>query len=260
MFPFSDNVPRLTPPVVTYLLIVVNCWVFMYGLRLPGPKREIVAYRHGFVPMRLAQLVDGRPREVVIPQQIYIPRVGRFEQEQRLVFPADSQAILLSLFTYMFMHGGWLHLIGNMWMLWIFGDNVEDRLGHVGFLVFYLLGGILAAFGHWANNFQSPLPVIGASGAVAAVLGAYAVTWPWARVRTLVFIVIFITIMELPALFVLGLWFVMQLIGARESGVMGIHGGVAWWAHIIGFLAGALVMPLVRNDEPEVVEPEIVEA
>lgn len=259
MFPFSDNVPRLRPPVVTYLLVVVNVWMFMYGLRLPEPNRDLLSYKHGFVPARLAQLVNPQPFEVRVPLQ-FVSRRDRQVVERDVVidFPADRQAILLSLFSYMFMHGGWIHLISNMWMLWIFGDNVEDRLGHVAYLIFYILGGILAALGHWLNNPESTMPVIGASGAIAAVLGGYVVTWPWARVRTLVFIVIFVTILDLPALVVLGVWFVTQLIEARTALAMGVNGGVAWWAHIVGFLAGAVIMPLVREDEPEVQDAELI--
>jgi len=261
MFPFSDNVPRIGPPIVTYLLIVINCWVFMYGLRLPESRREILAFRHGFIPARVEQLAEPNPITIGVPQKLYNPRTRRIVvHEERVTLPPDSRSIVLTLFTYMFMHAGWIHLISNMWMLWIFGDNVEDRLGHAGFLIFYLLGGILAALGHWANDHTSLLPVIGASGAIAAVLGAFAVTWPWARVRTLLFIVIFITIVELPALVVLGFWFITQLFGARSAVDAGINGGVAWWAHIVGFLAGALIMPLVRSDEPEVVEPAEVES
>ena len=142
-----------------------------------------------------------------------------------------------------------------MWFLWLFGDNVEDRLGPLLYLVLYLLGGVVASISHWVVDPESTLPVIGASGAVAAVLGAYAITWPWARVRTLVFLVIFVTIIDVPALFVLGAWFVRQLVAGHQSLYHAGTGGVAWWAHVGGFVAGMVLMPLfsllvggTRND------------
>lgn len=259
MFPFSDNIPRQRAPIVTYFLILANVWTFMIGLRLPETKRATLAYQHGFIPMRLQQLARPEPLLITYQEEIFDRRTRqRSEREVRIVYNPEPKPIYLSLLTYMFLHGGWLHLISNMWMLWIFGDNVEDRLGHTGYLVFYLLGGIVAAMGHWLNDPSSQVPVIGASGAIAAILGAYAVTWPWARVKTLVFIVIFITVLELPALVVLGIWFVTQLINAREAATLGMNGGVAWWAHIVGFLVGALLMPLVRSDDA--IEAEVVNA
>ena len=148
---------------------------------------------------------------------------------------------LYQFFTCMFLHGSWMHLLGNMWFLWLFGNNVEDRLGSVTFLVLYLLGGMLGSCCHWARGPASFAPVIGASGAVATILGAYAVTWPWARVRTLVILVVFITLIELPAMVVLGGWFLLQLLEGTEAGVAQ---NVAWWAHIGGFVAGVVLMPL----------------
>lgn len=258
MFPFSDNVPRLRPPIVTYLLIIANVWVFMIGLKLPQPSRNELSFKHGFVPVRLQQLVNPQPIEITYTERMVLKRERRvIEREVPVILPADRKAVVLSLLTYMFMHGSWLHLIGNMWMLWIFGDNVEDRLGHAGYLVFYTLGGIVAALGHWLNQIDSTVPIIGASGAIAAVLGAYAVTWPWARVKTLVFIVIFITVVDLPALVVHGIWFLTQLLHAREAALSGEAGGIAWWAHIVGFLFGAVVMPLVRSDEPEEIDEDV---
>jgi membrane associated rhomboid family serine protease len=163
------------------------------------------------------------------------------------VLRPDPGEILLSLLTCMFMHGGWLHLIGNMWFLWLFGNNVEDRLGHVSYLIFYLVGGFIGSFAHWAINPESTSAVIGASGAVAAVLGAYAITWPWARVHTLIFIIIFIDVIDVPALGVLGLWFLLQLIEAHGQLGLNVSGGVAWWAHVGGFVAGMVLMPLLSR-------------
>jgi membrane associated rhomboid family serine protease len=143
----------------------------------------------------------------------------------------------------MFLHGGWGHLLMNMWMLWVFGNNIEDRLGHLVYLIFYLFGGIVATLAFWVSNPEALTPVVGASGAVAAVLGGYAVTFPTAKVRTLVFFLL-IVIVDMPALVLLGIWFVLQVV----SGLMGLWGvvlePVAFWAHIGGFVAGMILMPL----------------
>ena len=156
-------------------------------------------------------------------------RPGFPQQVMPVVLKPDRGQIYLTLLTAMFLHGGWFHLIGNMWFLWIFGDNVEDRLGHFGFAVLYLVGGILASLCHWFMQPDSTLPVIGASGAVAAVLGAYTITWPFARVHSLVFLVIFFTVVELPALVVLGFWFIEQLVAALAIKNRLATEGVAWW-------------------------------
>jgi membrane associated rhomboid family serine protease len=142
----------------------------------------------------------------------------------------------------MFIHGGWGHLIGNMWYLWIFGDNVEDRFGHARYLLFYLAAGIVAALVQYATNPASSLPTVGASGAIAGVLGAYAVAFPRARIVTLVPLFIFIQIMSLPALLVLGLWFVFQFFSGTLALAGAVGGGIAFWAHIGGFAFGALAM------------------
>ena len=242
--PFHDDNPTQRTPVVTFALIGLNVAALFWLARLAPLGQQLAVYHHGFVPARIAQLTDPDPKTIEIP-------VGRIVQGP-VVRPAVIQLhpvprqIFASLVTCMFLHAGWMHLIGNMWFLWLFGNNVEDRLGHVPFLLFYLAGGLAASGVHWAMYPESPVPVIGASGAVAAVLGAYAVTWPWARVHTLLFLFIFITIINLPALFVLGVWFVGQLIAGRQALQAGGAHGVAWWAHIGGFLAGMALMPLLR--------------
>src|SRR6185295_4203448 len=155
--------------------------------------------------------------------------------------------------TAMFLHGGWLHLIGNMWYLWIFGDNIEDRLGHVTYLLFYLLCGLGAGIVHTFFNAESVLPSVGASGAIAGVLGAYVISYPFARVVTLVPIFIFVQIIEIPALIVLGFWFVMQLFTgtAALATTSANNGGVAWWAHIGGFVIGIILVSIFpRKDRP----------
>jgi membrane associated rhomboid family serine protease len=160
-----------------------------------------------------------------------------------------------TLVTSMFLHGSWSHVIGNMWFLWIFGDNIEDRLGHGRFVLFYLFCGMGAAVGHIMLNPASMLPTIGASGAIAGVMGAYFVLYPHSRVLTLVPLFIFWEIVELPAIFLLGFWFLMQLFGAGigtitpTSGVE--SGGIAFMAHIAGFALGALIVFVVGKSSPE---------
>jgi membrane associated rhomboid family serine protease len=167
-------------------------------------------------------------------------RPKKVDEEDLSTAAADVYRTFL---TTMFLHGGWMHLIMNMWMLWVFGNNIEDRLGHIVYLVFYLLGGVVATLVFWVSDPDGLIPVIGASGAVAAVLGAYAITFPTAKVRTLIFFLL-IAIVDLPALLLLGIWFVLQMI----SGLMGVWGaameGIAFWAHIGGFVAGMVLMPV----------------
>ncbi|MBN2474587.1 MAG: rhomboid family intramembrane serine protease [Pirellulales bacterium] len=245
LFPFHDDNPTERTPVVTYALIALNALAFLWMQRLPPSQRQILAYQRGFVPARIASLVRHRPIQIEIRQAVPHPLHGFPVVRKRAVQlePVPRQ-VFASLFTCMFLHGGWLHLIGNMWFLWVFGNNVEDRLGPVPFAILYLTGGLLASTSHWIVGPGSMTPVIGASGAVATVLGAYAVTWPWARVHTLVFLFVFITIIDLPALFVLGLWFVYQLLAGQDALQQQAAGGVAWWAHVGGFVAGFLLMPL----------------
>jgi membrane associated rhomboid family serine protease len=162
-------------------------------------------------------------------------------------------AVALPFLTSMFLHGGWLHLIGNMWYLWIFGDNVEDRLGHFSYLIFYLLCGVGAGIVHTILNAGTDVPSVGASGAIAGVLGAYLVSYPFARVLTLVPIFIFLQVIEIPALIVLGFWFVMQFLSGTASLAVagGNAGGVAWWAHVGGFIIGMILVSLFpRKDRP----------
>jgi membrane associated rhomboid family serine protease len=162
--------------------------------------------------------------------------------------------VAVPFFTSMFLHGGWLHLIGNMWYLWIFGDNVEDRLGHFTYLIFYVLCGLGAGIVHTILNYDTVVPSIGASGAIAGVLGAYFLSYPQARVLTLVPIFIFIQVIEIPALIVLGFWFIMQFFyGAASLAVSTANaGGVAWWAHVGGFVVGMILIGLFpRRDRPQ---------
>lgn len=266
-FPFHDDNPTVRTPIVTCALVLVNVVCFLWVRQLPPVKQQELVYRHGFMPKRIAQLKD--PRLVIdVPVstgrvvRLVDPRRGWIQVEEKRILHlhADRREILTSLLTCMFLHGGWFHLIGNMWFLWLFGNNVEDRLGPVLFIIFYLFGGLLASGCHWLTGPASTTPVIGASGAVATVLGAYAITWPWARVRTLVFLFVFITIIDLPALLVLGAWFLGQLLEGSRALDLGIAGGVAWWAHIGGFITGVVLMPVfsaaVGADERKKAQPK----
>jgi membrane associated rhomboid family serine protease len=215
MLPLSDHNPRQTVPVVNYVLIAVNILGFFWELSLgPAIERELTLV--SFIPARFW----AAP-----------------------FYPPNLIRILIS----MFLHGGWLHLGGNMLYLWIFGDNVEDRLGHFKYVLFYLLCGLAATLSHAVTNPDSRLPSIGASGAIAGVLGAYLILFPKAQVTTLIPIFVFITIRELPAWLVLGLWFVLQFfVGVASIGAApDATGGVAVFAHIGGFVTGMILVVLM---------------
>jgi membrane associated rhomboid family serine protease len=219
MFPLRDENPSRSVPVFTRALIAINAAAFVYELVL-GPELKSFMFAWGMVPARVTLAL----------------RYG----EEPMTGPA------LTFISSMFLHGGWLHLIGNMWYLWIFGDNVEDRLGHWKFLAFYLLAGIVAALLQYALNPASQMPTVGASGAIAGVLGAYLVAFPRARVVTLVPLFVFFQVMALPAVVVLGFWFVIQFFnGALSLGFGGAGGGIAWWAHVGGFAFGIVAMWLL---------------
>ena len=224
MIPLRDENPASTVPVVTRALIVVNVGVFLYEVSL-GQGLAAFVGDFGLVPLRLLESFQGAENP--------LPVIG-------------------TILSSTFLHGGWLHLIGNMWYLWIFGDNVEDRMGHVRYLVFYLAGGAAAGVLHTVMNAHSPLPTVGASGAIAAVLGAYLVLFPRARVVTLVPLFIVIQLMALPAVVVLGLWFVFQFFaGALSFGyAAGSAGGTAWWGHIGGFAFGMLLGRVLGSRTP----------
>ena len=201
MFPVSDVIPSRTRPYVTIAIIAANLVAFVYEWQLSR-------------------------RELLLFTQIY-----------GVVPAAFSWS---SIVTSMFLHAGPLHVGGNMLYLWIFGDNVEDRLGHVRYLVFYLLCGTAAALGQVATNPLSTVPMIGASGAIAGIMGAYFVLYPRSRILTAVFLVLFLDLIEVPAIFFLGIWFLMQLFsGVGSLGAPAADGGIAFWAHVIGFAAGA---------------------
>ena len=197
--------------------------VFVRLLLLPGAQRQDLVLRLALVPHDLTAMPPGRP---------------------------DLLAYnLMTAVTSMFLHAGWLHLLGNMLYLWIFGNNVEDVMGHARFALFYLISGLSGAAAQVLAGPASAVPMVGASGAIAGVLGAYLVMFPAARVRTLVFVLFYIRVLEIPALIVLGVWLLLQLINAAQTG----PGGVAWFAHLGGFLAGLiLIVPFRRRRSRQV--------
>ena len=236
MLALKDNIPTRRLPVLTVAIIVANVLVFFLfqkaRLSLGGAAiDEANAVEFGAIPYEIAHWGAG-----------CVPSGGEIECGSRL--GAGEAPTVVTLFTSMFMHGGLLHLAGNMLFLWIFGNNVEDSMGPVRFVLFYLLGGLVSLGAQTIVNPDSTLPTIGASGAVAAVLGGYALLYPRARVITLVFIVFFVTFIELPALLVLGFWFVIQLLSgtADLAQTAADGGGVAYFAHIGGFVFGLLLI------------------
>ena len=221
MIPLRDSLRPRSRPVVTWVLIGLNVWMFLYELTL-GVHLGGFIEAWGFVPLRYFFLAEAAP--------------------------SDWAARYAPLLTSMFLHGGWMHLLGNMVYLWIFGDNVEDRLGHVRYLAFYVVAGVGAALAHAYLHPASEVPTVGASGAISGVLGAYLMLFPFARVLTLVPIVFFfVHVVEVPAALYLGLWLVMQLVSGTLAMASGDAGGVAWWAHVGGFALGAVLAPLVRR-------------
>jgi len=218
MIPLRDRNPSGTVPFITITLILINVLVFFYELSL-GERLNRFLMHSALVP---AKLIDYR------------------------TVPGISVSHILRSFVFtMFLHGGWLHIIGNMWYLWIFGDNVEDRLGHSKFLLFYITCGVTASLAHVLFNPHSIVPVVGASGAIAGVLGAYLIIFPFARIVTAVPIFFFFTLIEIPAAILLFFWFILQFFSGALSIAATPHGGsggVAWWAHIGGFLSGMILI------------------
>jgi membrane associated rhomboid family serine protease len=210
MIPLRDVIPSRTTPYITVTIIVLNAAAWLFEITLPRDVLPLFLQSYG-----------------VVPAELRAP----------------------TLITSMFLHGGWAHVIGNMWYLWIFGDNVEDRLGHGRFIVFYLLCGIVATVGQIAMDPTSTVPTIGASGAIAGVMGAYFVLYPKSRVLTLIPLIIIWEIVELPAIFLLGFWFLLQLVsaGSITGSANAGGGGVAFAAHVAGFVSGLIGVFLFRK-------------
>lgn len=219
MFPLRDSIRSRRWPFVNYVFIALNLAIFLFEVRLERQgSLETFIYQFGLVPVR---------------------------------FFADPASGLPTVFTSMFLHGSWGHVLSNIWFLYVFGDNVEDNMGHVRYFFYYLLVGFGAASAQLAANTGSQLPMVGASGAIAGVLGGYFVLYPRAQVLSLFFIVFFVRVVEIPAFFFLGLWFVVQALNGVGSltatAVRGEMGGVAWWAHAGGFAAGFLFIQIFRR-------------
>jgi membrane associated rhomboid family serine protease len=234
MFPLYDENPTTRPPVATIAIIIAcaSAWVFVQGLGGQQPlAHSLCAF--GLIPGKLLGMLPAGTR-VPIGVDMYCVL-----QDQRGLY---------TLFTHMFMHGGWFHLIGNMWFLWVFGDNVEDAMGPGRFILFYLLCGLAAATAQTLTNTSSALPMVGASGAIGGVMGAYGRLYPHARVQTLLILGFLITRVSMPAIAMLGYWFVIQLVAGIPS-LSSAGGGVAFWAHIGGFLCGFLLVPLFRRQK-----------
>ncbi|WPX08854.1 rhomboid family intramembrane serine protease [Anaerocellum danielii] len=223
MIPLKDTIPSREKPFMTWTIILINVFVFLYQISLPPEAASQFVYKYSFVPARFTYYLEHG-------------------------FLVAITVSIGSILTSMFMHGSWMHLISNMWSLWLFGDNVEDRVGHFRFLIFYILSGLSASLTHWFFNIHSSIPTVGASGAISGVMGAYFLMFPLSRIVTLIplgFIPLFI---EIPALFYLGIWFLSQV----SSGILELFGpvfgsGIAWWAHIGGFLFGMLTINFFKR-------------
>lgn len=225
MFPIKDENPTKIVPYVTYGLIAINILVFVYQLSLPPEQLDAFYHTFAIVPRELSESWAGGASSPGIPEW-------------------------MTLITSQFLHGGFLHVGGNMLFLWIFGNNIEDRLGRVKYVIFYLACGALAGLAQWFFSQNSGIPSLGASGAIAGVMGAYIIRFPQAKVLTLIFLGFFITTVRIPAFFFLGIWFVQQalygLASLNAPANIGMEsGGIAYWAHAGGFVVGAVLGPLL---------------
>lgn len=220
MIPLKDDIPSATFPFVTVSIIAINVLIFVYQTTLGIQGAEAFVYMTAAIPYDITHFLHAPARSVVPPP--------------------------FTIFTAMFVHGGLFHIAGNMLFLWIFGDNVEDTLGHFRFIIFYLLTGTAASLAHVIMEPASTVPMIGASGAIAGVLGAYFILFPRANIKTLVFLFFFVSVVRIPAVVFLGFWLVIQLLSSGATSA----GGIAWYAHIGGFIAGAATVLLLRPGRP----------
>ena len=240
MIPIRDNIVPSTTPFVNYVIIAICSLAFFAQLR-DGIETGGIAEAYGMVPYRVSHPDEADDvtfevrREAIVRgpdgRPMTVPVVAR-----KTLSPPGVDPIWTFL-TCMFLHGGWMHFLGNVWFLYIFGDNVEDRLGHIGFAALYLGTGVAAGVAHYLTDPSSPIPTIGASGAIAGVMGAYAWFYPRARVQAVFPVLILLPLIVLPAPIFLGMWFLLQMFSGVSS-LGGTGGGVAWWAHIGGFVAG----------------------
>ncbi len=233
MFPIRDDNPTLRTPVITIAIIVLNCaaWVLLQGAGTDSALSRSVC-ELGLIPGEITQTATQSAIRISEHSFCKLEDVPRWQ----------------TLVSSMFMHGGWLHLIGNMWFLWIFGNNVEDSMGRGRFVAFYLLSGLAAAGAQIAINPSSTVPMVGASGAIGGVMGAYIVLYPRVAVTLLIVLGFFVTSIRVPAYFMLGYWFVLQLIGGLPQ-VGDVGGGTAFWAHVGGFAAGAALIWLFKDGD-----------
>ncbi len=229
MIPLHDDNPTTITPVLTIGFIATCCLVFLYQVSLSGQPGQLFVYQYGAIPA----VVFGH--QALPPEAVAIPAMA-------------------SLVTSMFLHGGWMHLIGNMLYLWIFGNNIEDVMGHVRFVIFYVTCGILAALAHAVTDSSSIVPMVGASGAISGVLGAYLLLFPRAQVLVFIPFGFFSRLMYIPAGWVLGFWFLLQLLSGSASLGRG-GGGVAWFAHIGGFVAGMALIGLFKRPDVRLFAP-----
>lgn len=231
MLPIRDDIATQRTPWVTWALIAVNIAVYLWELSLGGHLNDAF-YELGLVPA--------------------------FYSDPQLSMDMTTIERITPFLTSMFVHGGWTHVIGNLWVLWIFGDNVEDFLGHTRYLIFYLAAGVTAGAVHLITNWGSTAPTVGASGAIAGVMGAYLVLYPTARVLAVVPLFVVLWPVVLPAVLFIGLWFLLQFFNGASALVAGMDGGVAWWAHIGGFVGGILLLGplgLGRSRRPHIASP-----
>jgi len=231
MFPYRDDNPTLATPVVTILIIALNAaaWIFIQGMGSePGLSRSVCQL--GLIPGELLGTAPAGTTLRLSPGTVCVLGGG-----ETWYTPLSS----------MFLHGGWFHLIGNMWFLWLFGNNVEDSMGRFRYALFYVLCGLAAAAAQTVMGPSSVVPMVGASGAISGVMGAYVILYPFVRVHMLVVLVVFITRIAVPAYLMLGYWFLLQLLGGSAAAG---EGGVAFWAHVGGFLAGAILIFFFKDD------------
>jgi membrane associated rhomboid family serine protease len=281
VLPLRDNIPTDRLPVITVLLIAANIAVFIWQLSFPTDERleplgpssiDQSAIEYGAIPYRITHPGEdqcffgavprgGQPRaDIVCEGTPELAEAEAFATEARAQgidarpIPLDQAPWWVTLFTSMFMHGGILHIAGNMLFLWVFGNNVEDSMGRLKFVLFYLLAGLVAVYSQAALDTNATVPTIGASGAVAGVLGGYLLLHPGARVLTLIFIIFFVTFVEIPAVILLGIWFVLQFlpaVGQVATPDVGGEGGVAYFAHVGGFVFGLALIKLFATRRRE---------
>jgi membrane associated rhomboid family serine protease len=269
LLPLKDNIPTRVFPIVTVVVILINVvvyWGFEHAGVFSGPTDQTFLVHYSAIPYEITHpgKLCGERARVGPERQVVTSKggtlcEGKTEQfvgtqtgqqvRARVVRVVDRNQppTWFTVLSSMFMHGGFLHIAGNMLFLWIFGNNIEDAMGRIKFIFFYLAGGIVAALAQTAIDPSSATPTLGASGAIAAVLGGYALLYPRARVVTLIFIIFFITVIELPALAVLGVWFILQLVSASSQTLGHAGGTVAYFAHIGGFAFGLLTVKLLAS-------------